>query len=66
MSIDKQQHLIDIVFEIAQISAEYMHGKTQKEICTWVAEQLKICGFPTIPIGMSWGYLTKEYRKNNE
>ena len=52
-----EQKLIDIMFQIAQASAEHMHGKTQEEICTWVTEQLKDCGFETKPVGSSWGVL---------
>lgn len=57
MATVNEQKLIDIMFEIAQVAAKYMHGKTQEEICTWVAKQLEGCGFKTTPVGSSWGVL---------
>jgi hypothetical protein len=56
-SMDREQELIDIIFQIAQVSAQHMHGKTQEEICTWTAKQLRECGYDTEPIGASWGVL---------
>jgi hypothetical protein len=52
-----EQKLIDIMFEIAQVSAIHMHGKPREEICAWVADQLRKIGFPTTPCGISWGVL---------
>lgn len=53
----KEQQLIDMMFEVALMSAERMHGKTKEEIAAWVALQLRLCGFDTTPCGASWGVL---------
>lgn len=53
----KEQDLIDIMFQVALVSAEYMHGKSREEIAAWVAKQLRECGYDTEPIGASWGLL---------
>ena len=57
---DKQK-LVDIAFQVAMT----MHGNqkvfkkmSQEEVGEWVAEQLKMCGYPTTPCGSSWGVLT--------
>lgn len=52
-----EQDLIDIMFQVALVSAEYMHGKSREEIAAWVAKQLRECGYDTEPIGASWGLL---------
>jgi hypothetical protein len=53
----KEQDLIDIMFQVALVSAEYMHNKSREEIAAWVATQLRECGYDTEPIGASWGLL---------
>lgn len=58
MATDREQKLVDCCFTFALMSVEYMKGKTREEIATWVATNLNDLGFPTIPIGMSWGSLT--------
>lgn len=50
-----------MMFEIAMFSAEYNHGKSNEEIAEWVAHNLKECGFPTTPCGMSWGVLNENH-----
>lgn len=60
MARSEQQHLVDIMFEVAQVAAEFMHGKSQDEICKWTAEQLRKCGYPTTPMGASWGVLDEK------
>jgi hypothetical protein len=57
MSDSREQTLVDIMFQIAMVSAEHMHGKSSEEIATWVADQLRQCGFDTVPVGASWGVL---------
>ena len=52
-----EQKLVDIMFEVAIVSAKHLHGKTNEEIATWVAKQLRDCGFDTEPCGASWGIL---------
>lgn len=53
----KEQTLVDLCFQFALLSAEHMQGKTREEIAEWVRGQLREMGFPTTPIGMSWGVL---------
>ncbi len=64
--IDREQKLIDIMFEVAQ--ASYLMRRTleersdyynsiRDEHMEWVAKQLEECGFPTVSMGMSWGVL---------
>jgi hypothetical protein len=53
----KEQQLIDIMYQIAMTSAQYLHGKSNEEIAEWVTTQLKDCGFSTEPRCASWGVL---------
>lgn len=64
--MEHEQKLIDIMFEVAQ--ASYLMWRTPEERAEyyknirdghmeWVAKQLKECGFPTVPMGASWGVL---------
>lgn len=50
-----EQKLVDMMFEITIVSAQRMAGKSNEEIATWVAHQLRQNGFETTPCGMSWG-----------
>jgi len=52
-----QQKLVDIMFQIAITSAKHMHGRDNEEIAAWVRDQLAASGFPTVPMGASWGVL---------
>jgi len=57
----KEQKLVDICFEIAitmQMSQKWLQKQSRDDIGKWVADQLKVCGFPTTPCGASWGVLT--------
>lgn len=53
----REQKLVDIVFQVAIVAAQYLHGKTNEEIAEWTAKQLRECGFDTAPAGASWGVL---------
>ena len=55
--VSKEQQLVDIMFQVALMCAERMHGKTNEEIAKWVAHQLRECGFDTYACGASWGVL---------
>jgi len=59
----KEQRLIDIMFNIAFTSAQYMQGKTNEDIALWVAKNLRERGFDTVQMGSSWGVL-KEVPEN--
>lgn len=61
-----EQKLVDIIFEVAQISAYHFgcnektyFSKKREEHMEWVAKQLRDCGFNTTPSGSSWGVLIK-------
>lgn len=53
------QKLIDAAFEIALLSREHssFKGLTRDAHMKWVADQLRALGFPTTPMGLSWGVL---------
>jgi hypothetical protein len=64
--VNREQELIDIMFQIAQFSAIYHKADTKDAYfekhaahMEWVAEQLRQCGFDTQPMGASWGVLKK-------
>ena len=59
----REQELIDIMFQVAFTAAEKMHEKSTPASAAWVAEQLKQCGFPTMPQGASWGVLDQGGRE---
>jgi hypothetical protein len=57
------QRLVDITFSVAALISdpqyrELFDAMTQDERMTWVAKQLRECGFDTEPRGASWGVLT--------
>ena len=59
---EAEQKLIDLTFEIvitAHMHREWFEKATREEVAAWVADQLKKCGYPTTPCGMSWGVLDK-------
>ena len=58
----ESQRLIDICFSLVSCAldhADYWKNKPIEEKMTWVSNQLRDCGFDTIPSGMSWGVLKK-------
>lgn len=59
---NKEQKLVDIMFDVAMTIRKHdsLKNKTQEELAAWVAEQLRNCGFPTTPVGASWGMLDKK------
>jgi hypothetical protein len=57
---DREQKLVDIAFSMAFTvlgNKEYFAKMTHSEVADWVAKQLRECGFPTTPMGASWGVL---------
>jgi hypothetical protein len=65
----KEQKLIDICFSLVACAidySDYWEGKSIEEKMLWVSNQLKICGFETIPAGSSWGILKDDYNVNNK
>jgi hypothetical protein len=63
----ESQRLVDVVFGVAvhlHMYRNHFVGKSVDEIADWVAKQLDFSGFPTIPMGSSWGTLVSaETRK---
>jgi hypothetical protein len=59
---DEKQKLIDICFEIAFFIAnnKKLQEMESEFLADWVRRQLKLCGFPTIPTGISYGILTEK------
>jgi hypothetical protein len=57
MTHTREQQLIDIMMQVAFACAEHHNGKSNEEIATWVADQLRKCGFDTQPMGASWAVL---------
>ena len=57
--------LMNIIFQIAQHSALYFNVESREKYFNeirekhmeWVADQLRQCGYPTKPMGISWGIL---------
>lgn len=59
---DREQKLVDIAFQLAIVGAQHLNGKSSDEVAKWAATQLEECGFPTVPMGMSWGVLANKPR----
>lgn len=62
--MSNEQKLVDICFELVSVCTHKNHIKefenmTQDQKMEWVAKRLDGCGFPTKPMGCSWGVLTK-------
>jgi hypothetical protein len=60
--ISNEQKLIDLCFSLTLTASawESIHKSSNEEIAKWVANNLRLCGFPTEPCGMSWGVLKKD------
>lgn len=66
MEKSKEQQLIDLCFEMVLVATNdpIFCKRPRGERMAWVADKLRIMGFDTHPIGMSWGFLVSpEYRK---
>lgn len=69
MATKREQKLIDLCFEIALMLSTPGTDRDNKpydltklsheEKGEWITRQLKLSGFPTHPVGMSWGVLDK-------
>ncbi len=61
-----EQELIDIMFQVAFTvrGDEKLRKRGPEEFAQWLVEQLKLCGFPTEPIGLSWAVIAD--RKDSE
>lgn len=56
-----EQKLVDICFEIGLTikGNEALKSMSNEGLANWIAEQLRGCGFDTIPMGSSCGMLKK-------
>lgn len=64
-----EQKLVDICFQLALTMRkhnEHFNKLTIEETAEWVAKQLNDCGFPTTPMGMSWGVLDSSLNKQSQ
>lgn len=61
------QKLIDILFEISLRihTHHYFKGKSNKEVAAWIRQKLENLGYPTTPMGISWGALTERIYKDD-
>jgi len=59
---DEQQRLIDIAFQLVLTyrDSTVLQKQSAHEVAAWVASQLEACGFPTKPVGASWGVLQRK------
>lgn len=60
---NKEQQLIDIIFEIALTinnNRNWFQNKSDEDVCAWVKQQLELCGFDIVSIDGSWGVLKNE------
>ena len=58
----REQQLVDIAFQmvLTVLDKEFhknFYRMTKEQQAAWVARQLDGCGFPTKPVGSSWGVL---------
>lgn len=61
----REQKLIDLCFQLILFATSdhcsfEFKNKPNPEKAQWVANQLKRCGFNTVPVGYSWGILKEE------
>lgn len=56
----REQQLVDICFQIGLMISDPKYGFQNMSTETraeWIADQLRACGFDTVPVGASWGVL---------
>ena len=62
--MNQEQKIVDLTFELVLTAYKHQwfreNERTHEEVATWVADQLKQCGIPTHPCGLSWGVLDKD------
>ena len=67
--IDEKQSLVNLCFSLvltALDQKDYFDGLDTSQKAEWVANQLRECGFPTLPAGSSWGVLTYPSKNTKE
>lgn len=55
--VEREQLLVDLIYEIAIASSRVMAGKSFTEIASWVKDHLKKQGVETAPEANFWGVL---------
>lgn len=55
-----EQKLVDLIFSVGlTLSANTrLHGAPQETVARWIADQLRMMGYQTRPVGSCWGVLT--------
>lgn len=58
----REQELVDIMFEVLLKTTvdEVFCKLSNEDKAKWLRNTLKNCGYPTEPMGASWGVLKKE------
>jgi hypothetical protein len=54
------QEWVDLVFSIGMMAHTLPDDFKREDVANWIAVQLGAMGFPTVPMGCSWGVLTKK------
>lgn len=55
--MEREQLLVDLIYEIALASSRVMHRKSFTDIASWVKDHLKKQGVETEPEANFWGVL---------
>lgn len=57
--MEDKQKLIDICFQIGLTikDSKALQKLDNEELASWIAKQLRECGYDTEPCGSSWGML---------
>ncbi len=59
----REQYLVDLMFSmVLTVNRGDTALKNDQEAAAWVAKQLRLCGFDTVPVGSSWGKLKKDLK----
>lgn len=62
---EREQKLVTIAFQLVSTAFDptnvaIISAMSHKERMEWVADNLRGCGFPTVPVGSNWGVLVEE------
>lgn len=60
---NREQKLIDMMFAVALTikgNPQYFGCQPNSRTADWVADQLRVSGFDTKPVGSSWGLLVQQ------
>lgn len=70
MCYDREQRLIDIMFNIVHVMSDPEHldwvtKAPMEHKAEWLRKNLSDAGFPTRAIGSSWGILQRQIQEND-